>query len=224
MPQFANYNNVEAKFSEGFQQLEPGSYVAVVQAVRHEWEELDYQTGLKRSCSTRNDAAVLLIYDIAEGAFAGEFSRDFYLQNGYLDATKDFLHQWRFTWGDLNNQKDAEKTRYILDTFSACNPGFDALAAFNADNFGLFVGKKFVVLLNGTLKTNDRGYDQWNLRTSTKIYTIQDLRDGNIPEPRITDKRTQIDKDVNAAAQQQMSSSGAADMPPTDLYSDIPFI
>ena len=217
MPQFTNYDQVEAKFSEGFQQLEPGAYVAVVQAVRHEWEELDYKTGLKRSCSTRNDAAVLLIYDIAEGAFAGEFSRDFYLQNGYLDATKDF------TWGDLHNEEDAKKAKYVLEVFSACNPGFDARAAFEADNFGLFVGKKFVVLLNGTLKTNDRGYDQWTLRTAKRIYTLQDLKNGEIPEPKKTDKRTQIDKDVNAAAQQQMSSSGAADMPPVEMYSDVPF-
>lgn len=237
MPQFSNYDKVKGRFSEGFQQLEPGAYVAIVQAVRHEWEERDFQTGLNRACSTRNDAAVLLIFDIAEGQFAGEFSRDYFMNGGYLDASKDFMHQWRFTWGDLNNQKDAERTRYVLDTFTACNPGFDALAAFNADNFGLFVGKKFVVLLNGTVKTNDRGYDQWTLRTSTKIYTLQDLKDGTIPEPRITDKRTQIDKAVDAARAQaptsydtpfaaqpaQQSQPSFNDMPPAELYSDVPF-
>ena len=101
----------------------------------------------------------------------------------------------------------------MLDCFTASNPGFDALAAFEADKWPLFVGKLFGVVLNGTVRTNERGYDQWSLRTSTKPYTVDDIRNGNHAEPRITDKRTQV------AAQPSTTPAAAA----PSYYDDIPF-
>lgn len=216
MPAFNNYNNVQGNFSEGFKQLEPGAYVVRVQAVRTEWTERDYQSGLDRDCSTRNDAAVMLVFDIADGEFAGEYSKEYFCNaDGTPKPEQDWRHQFKLYWGDLNNQKDAERTRYMLDCFSASNPGFDALAAFEADKWPLFVGKLFGVVLNGTVRTNERGYDQWNLRTSTKPYTVDDIRNGNHAEPRITDKRTQV------AAQPSTTAAAPAIAP--SYYDDIPF-
>ena len=214
MPAFNNYNQVQGNFSEGFKQLEPGAYVVRVQAVRTEWTERDYQSGLDRDCSTANDAAVMLVFDIADGEFAGEYSKEYFCNaDGTPKHEQDWRHQFKLYWGDLNNTKDAERTRYMLDCFTASNPGFDALAAFEADKWPLFVGKLFGVVLNGTVRTNERGYDQWNLRTSTKPYTVDDIRNGNHAEPRITDKRTQV------AA--QPSTTAAATAP--SYYDDIPF-
>lgn len=215
MPAFNNYNNVQGNFSEGFKQLEPGAYVVRVQAVRTEWTERDYQSGLDRDCSTRNDAAVMLVFDIADGEFAGEYSKEYFCNaDGTPKPEQDWRHQFKLYWGDLNNTKDAERTRYMLDCFTASNPGFDALAAFEADKWPLFVGKLFGVVLNGTVRTNERGYDQWNLRTSTKPYTVDDIRNGNNAEPRITDKRTQV------AAQPSTTAATAA---APSYYDDIPF-
>lgn len=216
MPAFNNYNQVQGNFSEGFKQLEPGAYVVRVQAVRTEWTERDYQSGLDRDCSTRNDAAVMLVFDIADGEFAGEYSKEYFCNaDGTPKPEQDWRHQFKLYWGDLNNTKDAERTRYMLDCFSASNPGFDALAAFEADKWPLFVGKLFGVVLNGTVRTNERGYDQWNLRTSTKPYTVDDIRNGNHAKPRITDKRTQVDE--------QPSTTAAAPATAPSYYDDIPF-
>ena len=214
MPAFNNYNQVQGNFSDGFKQMEPGAYVVRVQAVRTEWTERDYQSGLDRDCSTVNDAAVMLVFDVADGEFAGEYSKEYFCNaDGTPKPEQDWRHQFKLYWGDLNNQKDAERTRYMLDCFTASNPGFDALAAFEADKWPLFVGKLFGVVLNGTVRTNERGYDQWSLRTSTKPYTVDDIRNGNHAEPRITDKRTQV------AA--QPSTTAAAASP--SYYDGIPF-
>ena len=138
--------------------------------------------------------------------------------SGFLASTpkpeQDWRHQFKLYWGDLDNQKDAERTRYILDCISASNPGFDALAAFEADRWALFIGKKFGVVLNGTVRTNERGYDQWTLRTSAKPYSVDDIRTGNHTEPRKTDKRTQVD------AQPSTTAAAAA---AASYYDDIPF-
>lgn len=232
MPSFANYNQVEANYSEGgFKQLEPGAYVAVVQDFRTRWTERNFDTGLNDEFTTimvdpstgavtGSTPALMLLFDIAEGEFAGEFSRDYYMDGIKPKPDKEFLHRWRFYWGDLTNEKDAAKAKYVLEQFTASNPGFDALAAFSADRWELFIGKKFGIVLNGTVKTNDRGYDQWNLRPSAKIYSIQDIYNGDHAEPRITDKRTKV-----ATAESSTPSAGGQDeQAPVGVYDDIPFM
>ena len=230
MPNFSNYNNVEANYTEGgFKQVIPGAYVAVVQVVRTNWTERNYDTGLDDSYQTitidpatgmtrGNEPGVMFVFDIAEGEFAGEYSRDFYMSGIEPNPEKDFIHRWKFHWGDLNNEKDAAKAKYILEQFTASNPGFDALVAFNADAWPLFVGKKFGVVLNGTVRTNDKGYDQWNLRTSAKIYSVQDIANGDHAEPRITDRRTKV------AAESSTVSGGQAEQVPAEIYDDLPFV
>ena len=126
MPNFSNYNNVEANYTEGgFKQVIPGAYVAVVQVVRTNWTERNYDTGLDDSYQTitidpatgmtrGNEPGVMFVFDIAEGEFAGEYSRDFYMSGIEPNPEKDFIHRWKFHWGDLNNEKDAAKAKYIL--------------------------------------------------------------------------------------------------------------
>lgn len=227
MPQFSNYDQTEAKFDTAFKQPTPGAYALRILAVRTEWEEYDFNTGLRNQCSTANDAAVLFIYDITGGEFDGEYSRDFYLKDGEPDPKKDFLHQYKFYWGDLNDPKDAAKAKYVLDCLKASNQGFEPLAAFNADAWNLFVGKEFGAVLNGTVKTNDQGFDNWNLKPQRKIYTVQEILNGktlnnkgemvDLPKPKVTDKRTNVEDGS--------STGGAQDeQAPASVYDDdVPF-
>lgn len=234
MPNFANYNNTEAKMSDGFEPTLPGAYVLRVVAVRTQWTERDFQTGLNIDCATvryneagqvvyGNEPAVMLVYDIADGTHAGEYSKDYFMKDGAYDQEKDYAHQYKFIWGDLNNPTDAASTKWVLESFTGSNPGFDALAAFNADRFDLFTGKLFGAVLNGTVKTNDKGYDSWTLRPRKKIYSTQELANGvdregkPIAEPRITDKRKNVDGGAAAGA------STTADAVPVDAYDDLPF-
>ena len=232
MPKFTNYDQTEAKFDTGFKQPLPGAYVLRIMAVRTEWDEYNFQTGLRDHCTTANEAAVLFVYDIVGGEFDGEYSRDFYMDdNGMLDPRKDFLHQYKFYWGDLNNPKDAEKAKYLLDCLTASNQGFDALAAFQADAWNLFIGKQFGAILNGTVKTNDQGFENWNLKPQRKIYTVQEIMNGktlnakgemvDLPRPKITDKRTNVED--GGAAPSTAAAPAESGAPASAYDDDVPF-
>lgn len=186
----------------GFKQLVPGAYVVAIQAVRTEFEEMDWDLGDRVKRSADKDRAVMFVFDIAEGDFLGEFSRDFYLGvDGKLDERKDWMHSVKYDWSDMRSFKRFNQA------LEESNPGFDTMAAFQADRWDMYVGKKFGLVLNGTVSTNDRGYDSWRLRAGKGIYTVDDIHDGRTPEPRIQDKRVK----ENAPE-------------PTAVYDDIPFI
>lgn len=177
------YNDATGSFGCDFEQMLPGAYIVRIQAVRTDWEEYDFDAGGRVHKTADADQSVMLVFDVDEGPHAGEFSRDFYMDDGRLDERKDWMHWWKYGWWNVNRLKAAN---YVLE---ACNPGFDPMAAFSADRWELFVGKRFGVVLNGTVKTNERGYDQWTLRPQAKIVTLEDVRNGNHAEPKVTDRR-----------------------------------
>lgn len=198
----AEYNATDAS-TGGFKQLVPGAYVVTIQAVRTQFEEMDWNIGERVLRDYDTDNCVLFVFDIAEGEFTGEFSREFYLGlDGKLDTRKDFLHSVKYDWSDLRSFK---KFNQVIED---SNPGFNVMAAFNADKWDMYVGKQFGLVLNGTVSTNDRGYDTWKLRVGRGIYTVDDVHDGKTPEPRITDKRTPVAPSTAATA---------------DQYCDVPF-
>lgn len=174
----------------GFKQLVPGAYVCIIQAVRLQYEEMDWELHERVLRSVDTDKSVLQVFDIAEGEFCGEFSRDFYMgADGNLDTRKDFLHSVKYDWSDISAFK---KFNQVLED---SNPGFSVMAAFQADKWSMYVGKKFGIVLNGTVTTNERGYDQWKLYPAKRkgrvmLFTVDEVRDGKTPEPRIIDKRT----------------------------------
>ena len=177
-----DYNSAEESQGGGFKQLVPGAYVVRIQAVRTEW----YDNWNQCDKNSEQDKMAWFVFDIAEGEFAGEFSRDFYMKNGRLDPNKDFLHQAAYAWYNVG------KLKLFNRVLAESNPGFDPMAAFNADRWEMYVGKLFGVVLNGTVTTNDNGYDQWRLR-SGDIISVNDVRTGNHKEPKITDKRTKVE-------------------------------
>lgn len=201
------YAAAEAQQGGGFQQLEPGAYVVSIEAVRTDWDERDFQTGMNVHRTAAGDNCVLFVFDIAEGPMAGEFSRDFYMKDGKLDPRKDFMHQLKFGWWNLGELKAR------VEILAESNPGFDPMAAIEADMWQMFVGKRFGVVLDGTVKTNDRGYDQWTLRPQRKIYSVQQVREGHTDAPKVTDKRDQASTAPRGGV--QLNTDGT--------YDDLPF-
>lgn len=201
------YAAAEAQQGGGFQQLEPGAYVVSIEAVRTEWDERDFQTGTNVHRTAAGDNSVLFVFDIAEGPMAGEFSRDFYMKDGKLDQRKDFMHQLKFGWWNLGELKAR------VEILAASNPGFDPMAAIEADMWQMFVGKRFGVVLDGTVKTNDRGYDQWTLRPQRKIYSVQQVREGQTDAPKVKDLRGQASTAPRGGV--QLNTDGT--------YDDLPF-
>lgn len=185
------YDNAAESTGNSRAQLLPGAYVAQVQAIRTEGETR-YGTW-----TADEKQYVLVVYDIAEGDCAGEYSRDWFMKDGRLDPSKDWMHCFYLSW------KNYGYFKMLLHRFSESNPGFDAEAAARADKWEMFVGKKIGVLLDGEVSTNDNGYDRW--RFSASALRVQDVKTGNYRKPKITDNRTKVE-------------------PVADVYDDIPFM
>ena len=162
------YEAAEATNGGGeYKRMPAGGYVVAVQAVRTKGtnssgREIDYVT---------ENQYVKLIYDIVEGDFAGKFSEDY-----WADESKDWGHQFYLSWKNLGALKNS------IQCLDESNPGFDAMAAFEADKWGMFVGKKFGIVLgeeeylgnDGTVKTRF-GFG--------RIKSVQDIRDGKFKVP-----------------------------------------
>lgn len=186
------YENAKYGNGGGFKPYTAGAYVGVIQAIRTSWEEMDWSVGKRVTKTADDDSAVLIVFDVAEGDCAGEFSRDFYMgADGQLDPRKDFMHSVVYSWADLRD------LRRFDDALTASNPGFDVQAAFAADKWELYVGRKFGYVADGTVSTNERGYDQWRVRVKPwKVCSVEDIHNGNHAEPRVTDKRTKAADDA----------------------------
>lgn len=176
------YNNAKESQGGGFAQPEPGVYKLRIMAVRTEWEEYDFQAGGKVGKTSDEDRSVQFVYDIDDGEFEGEYSRDFFMDGTEPAPNKDWMHQTKYGWWNLGRLKLQNN---VLATW---NPGFDPMAAFQADRWDMFVGKKFAAVVNGTVSTNDNGFDNWRLRCGDWI-TPEQLASGDHKEPKVTDKR-----------------------------------
>ena len=200
MPKIDHAEYEAATIGGDFKEFCPGAYVVRIQAVRTSWEEMDWGIRERVERTSDEEKAVLLIWDVAEGEFEGEFSRGFYLDGGEPDQRKDFMHQVLYTWDDLGD------LRQFNDALEKSNPGFDPMAAFEADRWDMYIGKQFGIVVDGTHYTKENGYDGWKTRAKHwKVYSVDDIRSGKHAEPYITDKRTNKDE------------------APADNYADVPF-
>ena len=175
----ADYNKAEAKVgsSGGIEQMEPGIYELCIQAVRLEWDTKNGHTdGLSKQC-------VRIVYDVASGPFAQKYSEAYFLDwSGQPLEDKDFMHSCFLSW------KNLEYFKGRIEALNAANPGFDALAAFNADRWEMFVGKRFWAVVDGTVTLNDNGYDRWTYDVGAWL-TPQQAMSGEY-EAKVTDNRT----------------------------------
>lgn len=182
------YNEAEETSGGGFAQMTPGGYVLRIMEVKTEWS-----TRGGRSNSDEKQC-VRVVYDVAEGEFANHFADDF-----WKGEDKDFGHCYYMSWKNMGWLKRQ------LNAITASNPGFDALAAFQGDNWDAFKGKLLGAVMDGTVDTNDRGYDRWKLEVGD-VVAVNDIRSGEYRDPKITDERTK-------------AADGAV---PDDFYDDVP--
>lgn len=102
------WNQTEAADMGGFKRLPAGGYVCRVQAVREDK-------------SRQGNDEIVLRLDIAEGPYAGYFSRD------YLHAAKRFGEQafWKGTYTQVTVGKSLPFFKGLLEAFKASNPGYE---------------------------------------------------------------------------------------------------
>ena len=161
------FDNAQESTAGGgeFKRMDPGAYMCRIQAVRTEWSD---SRGNRWTSDEKQ--YVKLILDIDEGEHAGEFSRE------YWDGEdKDWGHTLYMSW----TPRALGILKHTLKALDEANPGFDSRAAFEADQWMLFIGKKCRVLWNGQERTNDRGYVNVNVRPD-RIVTADEN-----PEPKV---------------------------------------
>lgn len=178
-----------------YQKMPAGGYVCAIQAVRTSGmaggREIDY---------VQEKQYVVLIWDIIEGDFAGKYSEDY-----WTDPARDYGHRFYFSWKNLGAFKG------VVQCFDESNPGFDAFAAADAENWGLFVGKKIGFVIgeeeyeanNGEIKTR---------YTLPRAKSVQDIREGKYRVPAL--------KKLEGAPS---TSPAPAASKPVDTFDDVPF-
>ena len=131
----------------------------------------------------KNDR-VWFLFDVNEGPHAGFYSDSYY-------ENKPFRHRLMLSC----KETALGATKGKLEKISECNtePRFDAVAAFEGGNLGLFVGKK-VALVAGIEKDAFEGDNGWvateNIDWFHAKYTTPDKirsNDFKVPEPTQTD-------------------------------------
>lgn len=185
---------------EEFKRMEPGIYDCIITGIDTEWET---RAGLQKSDERQ---CVRVKLDVAEGEFAGEYSRDFYID-------KPWMHSLFMSW----SERAMGMLKHTLKTLDEANPGFDSRAAFEADKWTLFIGKRCRVIWNGTERTNTRGYVNVNVRPERIICADEN------PKPKVELERGGKVDWADYAAEQ--AAHAAAPQSSTSAYSsdEIPF-
>lgn len=185
----------ESTAGSGFKRMEPGCYMCRIQAVQSEWET---RSGVQRADERQ---CVRVLVDVDEGEFAGEFSRDFY-------EGRPWMHALFMSW----KPNALGMLKHTFKALDEANPGFDSRAAFEADRWELFIGKRVRIVWNGAERTNDRGYVNVNVRPDRFICADEE------PEPKVELERGGT---VNWSDYASVQAAAPAQ---SDPYSDsVPF-
>lgn len=165
----------------GFEKLPAGAYVARIMSAEYKPE--------------KNYAEV--VFDIAEGEHAGFYGDEW-------GKSHPYAHHFFMSYKD----SALRMTKGRLLAISESNPGFDALAASDADRFDLFTGR----LVGLNLQEEEYRGNDGDVKTRLnvcQVVPVQDVRDGKV-QPRSIKK---------LAAQASVSAATAA----TVSYEDVPF-
>lgn len=109
-----NFEQVEASVEGSYKQLPPGAYACAIMGAE-DFESRQY---------------VQVLVDIIDGEYANYFSDKFYRDRPW--AHRIIMSYKETALGMLKGR---------LQAITACNPGFDAEAAWNGGNLDAFVGK-----------------------------------------------------------------------------------
>ena len=162
------YNAATPSGGGDYKRMGAGGYVVTCQAVRT--KGMDYGREVDFAAERQY---VKLIFDIAEGELEGKFSDDY-----WADESKDWGHQYYLSWKNMGALKNT------IQCLDESNPGFDAMAAFQADNWGLFIGKKFGLVFGEEEYLGNDGSVKTRL-TFGRIKSVQDIRDGRFKVPEL---------------------------------------
>ena len=188
------YNAAQATGGE-YEKMPAGGYVCAIQAVRT--SGTNNSGGLVDYINEKQ--YVKLIWDIVEGDYAGRYSDEYW-------ADRDWGHQFFLSWKNLGALKN------VITCLDESNPGFDAMAAFEADQWGLFVGKKIgLVIGEEEYLANDGSVKR--RYTLPRCKSVQDIHNGKYRVPELK----KLESSASAAA---TSTGGAAT---ADVYDDVPF-
>ena len=187
------YEKATAFSGDDFPRMPAGGYVARIQAVR-----VNGKDGNGNLVDYINDKQyVKLIYDIAEGEFAGRYSEDY-----WASEERDYGHCIYLSWKNMNALKGN------IASLDESNPGFDAMAALEADKWELFIGKLVGIVLGEEEYVGNNG----EVKTRFKLPSLrsaQAIREGRFRVPEL-DKLPESER---REAEQQ-----------PDNYDDVPFI
>lgn len=196
----AAYEAAEVSNGE-YTKMGAGGYIVAVQSVRTQGED-SYHHPINY---IRDKQYVKLIYDVIEGEHAGRYSDDY-----WSGEDKDYAHCFYLSWKNMGAFKGA------IQALDESNPGFDGFAAADAEQWGLFIGKKFGIVVgeeeyranDGTVKTR---------LTLPRIKSVQDIRDGKFRVPAL--------KKLDGADSSTSSGSGGqSEQVSTEVYDDILFL
>jgi hypothetical protein len=178
-----NWDAITESNDGGFTPLPAGPYVAsIVDAIDHPDRE-----------------NVEVVYDIAEGEFAGYYDDDFGKRNTWSHR----LYLSYRTEGGLR------MTKGRLKRIQESNPGFDPFAAWDAGRLDMFRNRLVGINLQEVEYENNSGEVKTKLEVC-QVVSAQDVRDGK----------------VKARQKKELENKPASssDSSPTDDDFDIPFI
>ena len=149
--------------------------------------------------STNGQPRLKLVWDIAEGEYADVCANNGWYDSKHCDYISFSPSALRFAAGKL-------------DAISASNPGFDAKAAVDMDQFQSFVGRYVGLVLK-------LEYGEWHGRQTKKMVvdaykTVQEIRAGSFTVP-VTDEPQQAPAQGGYVAQ---VPAGFGQQPPMQPY------
>lgn len=178
----------------GFTKLPAGGYIVKIVDVEH----------------NEGGQYVWLVFDIAEGEHAGYYSDAFNIQRPYTHRV-----MMKYSTDESNEERHRTITGMLLGrcaVIDACNPGFDSFAAFNAEKWDMFNGKRIGLVVgdeeyqasNGDIRTRlDWFHAKWR--------STDDIAAGNFKVPALK----KVDRGIDVPAVPERG---------TAVYDDIPFV
>lgn len=168
-----NLSNIKAQVEGDFPTLAPGAYVCQITDVE-DFESKEY---------------LRVLVDIMLGEHEGYFAGDFYKDKPWAHSI--MLSYKESALGMLKGR---------LETISACNTGFDAVAAIEGGRYDMLKGKVVGVVFREE-EYYDKKADEFKLGSARpdRLCTTQDIQDGKNanPAPKMlkdADKRAALDR------------------------------
>lgn len=205
---FSLYDQVEAiEAGSNSDRLPAGGYIAQIQAVRTEWENSRGEL-----CLAEEKEYVKLIFDIVEGDHKGIF------RNDAGDPSRDWKHWACLSWKNVNtNEQRMGMFKGTITAFTNSNAGFDAMAAFTADRWDLFVGKQIGLVIGEEEYENREG--EIAIKSSLPNFkSVQDIRDGKFKKPQL--KKLKAEDKVRPVEPAPVNDYYST---PTTNSDDVPF-